>query len=332
MKKLVSVIITTYKGSDSLGRALESVLSQTYNNLEIIIVDDNGVGSEENLKTKEVISKFTDKRLKYIEHKTNLNGAVARNTGIKNSTGDFITFLDDDDFMFKERIEKMLKCILNNNKYGAVYSNVILTVDNKIEGQIIADKVLTDKDILLNEMAIGTGSNIFISRYILNKVKKFDETFKRHQDLEFMIRVCEFTDILNLNKNLVIKSTNSNNNMLNYENLKHTKKKYYNKFRENLNKLNKQEIDLFYMKNNEQLYNVAILTKNMKNIEEAKKELEKYRPLNFKEKLIYFIIKKKLFILLNIIRKSKKIKIYDRTINNKLNINSKELEYTISRM
>ena len=215
MSKLVSVIITTYKGSESIGRALDSVLNQTYKNLEIIIVDDNGIGSEENIKTKEVICKYNDKRLKYIEHEKNLNGAVARNTGIKNCIGEFITFLDDDDFMFEERVERMLKHLLINNKYDAIYSNVILTIDNKIKGQIIADKILTDKDILLNEMVIGTGSNIFISRRVLNKVKKFDERFKRHQDLEFMIRVCEFTSILNINENLVVKSTNSNTNIIN---------------------------------------------------------------------------------------------------------------------
>ena len=98
MDGLVSIIIPTYKGYDTLGRSVKSVLEQSYKNIEIIIVDDNGEGSENQIKTEDVLKSFlVDERVKYIKHKKNLNGSAARNTGFRHSNGEFIAFLDDDD-------------------------------------------------------------------------------------------------------------------------------------------------------------------------------------------------------------------------------------------
>ena len=98
VKPLVSVIIPTYKRSKSLNRAIDSVLSQTYPNIEIIVVDDNGKGSKYQLETEKSLEKYikTDK-IKYIIHDVNRNGSAARNTGFKHSRGEYINFLDDDD-------------------------------------------------------------------------------------------------------------------------------------------------------------------------------------------------------------------------------------------
>ena len=99
MKIKVSVIITTYKRADMLSRAINSVLNQTYKNIEVIVVDDNGNGSEYRLKTEIIMNKYSQiDNLKYIKHKENKNGSAARNTGIREATGDIICFLDDDDW------------------------------------------------------------------------------------------------------------------------------------------------------------------------------------------------------------------------------------------
>lgn len=324
MSILVSVIIPTYKGSNKLSRAIDSVLNQTYKDIEIVIVDDNGVNTIDSNKTELVINKYNDNRIKYIKHKVNLNGANARNTGIENCTGEYITFLDDDDFMLPKRIEKMLKLLLKNNEYQAIYSNVILANNTKIIGTVIADKILTEKDILLNEMSIGTGSNIFISRKILNKVSKFDENFTRHQDLEFMIRVCEYTNVLNINEFLVVKATNGADNSPSYKNMKNIKSIYYEKFKSNIKKLNEDEISKFYIKNTESLYIAAILSNNFKYVEEAKLELKKYKKLNIKEHFIYLIVKLRLLKIFMLIKNTlNKV----RPSIRKLSINSYEIEF-----
>ena len=109
MNKLVSVIITTYRRSDKIERAIESVLNQTYKNIEIIIVDDNSNEPEERKKTKKIVKKYSE--IKYIQNKENLGGALSRNVGIDNANGDFIAFLDDDDKYTEDKLKNNINVI-----------------------------------------------------------------------------------------------------------------------------------------------------------------------------------------------------------------------------
>ncbi|HBT4553067.1 TPA: glycosyltransferase family 2 protein, partial [Enterococcus faecium] len=80
----VSIIIPSYKGSNEILIAVWGALSQTVTSKEIIVVDDNGIGTEEQIKTKEKLQKFIkENKIKYFAHEKNLNGSAARNTGIK---------------------------------------------------------------------------------------------------------------------------------------------------------------------------------------------------------------------------------------------------------
>ena len=98
MNKLVSVIIPTYGGGEYLKRCIESVLAQTYPNIEVVVVDDNGLGTPNQLLTQKVMQEFKDDtRVKYVCHEINKNGSAARNTGFRNSKGEYICLLDDDD-------------------------------------------------------------------------------------------------------------------------------------------------------------------------------------------------------------------------------------------
>lgn len=96
MKK-VSIIIATYHRSNLISRAIKSAINQTYKNIEVIIVDDNQPGSIERNETQKIISQFNDSRIIYLQNRKNCGGAVSRNNGIKYATGDYISFLDDDD-------------------------------------------------------------------------------------------------------------------------------------------------------------------------------------------------------------------------------------------
>lgn len=105
---LVSVVITTYGRTDTLHRAIKSVLSQTYPNIEIIVVDDN---KDEQIR-KEVIktaSSIDDSRVKLVMNAVNMGGALARNEGIKAAKGKYIAFLDDDDEYLPLRVEKQVE-------------------------------------------------------------------------------------------------------------------------------------------------------------------------------------------------------------------------------
>ena len=123
-EKLITTIITTYKRSDTLPRAIKSVLNQTYKNIEIIVVDDNDSDSIYRKETTKIMQGFANNPVvKYICHSKNLNGANARNTGLKIAKGDFITFLDDDDEYVSNHFEKLIPILDNSpNNVGAIFS------------------------------------------------------------------------------------------------------------------------------------------------------------------------------------------------------------------
>ena len=110
MSEKVTIIIPTYKRSDKIERALKSAATQTYQNIEIIVVDDNANFPDERKQTAKIVKKFQNTRL--IQNQTNLGGALSRNEGIKHASGSFIVFLDDDDEFLPEKVEKQLDFML----------------------------------------------------------------------------------------------------------------------------------------------------------------------------------------------------------------------------
>lgn len=130
---MVSVVIPSYSRNLTLERAIESVLAQTYQNIEIIVVDDNPSDSEWRASTEKIMKKYANEpKIVYIQNEKNLGGSGARNEGIKMAKGEYIAFLDDDDEYFPERIEKQLNYFLENNsdKLALVFCDAVMTYDN----------------------------------------------------------------------------------------------------------------------------------------------------------------------------------------------------------
>ena len=108
----VSVIIATYRRNETLKRAIESVLNQTYNDIELIVVDDNA-DAEWNTEVSDTVNIYPG--VKYIQNKENKGSAMTRNIGISEAEGEFITFLDDDDIYLPEKIEHQLNDMIKHN-------------------------------------------------------------------------------------------------------------------------------------------------------------------------------------------------------------------------
>ena len=205
MNDLISVIIPTYGRSGFLINAVHSILNQTYENFEIIIVDDNGIGTDDQVNTFKKIESVLeiDRRIKYIPHDINLNGSAARNTGIKNSNGKYICFLDDDDEFEKEKLDLQYKRIQKSG-YKACYcghtriknKEIISEYTPSREGNILFE-------LLLHKIDACTGSTLMIDRSLLEQVKGFDVSFRRHQDYEFIARIAYHTNIAVVEKPLV---------------------------------------------------------------------------------------------------------------------------------
>lgn len=118
MQPLISVVISTYKREKELIRAIDSVLAQTYKNIEIIVVDDNGKNNEFQIKTEKIMRNYSQHRnIKYIPNEKNLGGALARNVGIENCNGEYIAFLDDDDQYYENKLKKQIQ-LFNLDKSG----------------------------------------------------------------------------------------------------------------------------------------------------------------------------------------------------------------------
>lgn len=112
MGYLVSIIMPTYKrGKSLLKRAVDSVLSQTYNNIELVVIDDNGGEALKSYhqEVEAFIRSYQDKRITYLWNRKNKGVSKSRNRGIEVARGTYITFLDDDDCYLPEKIEKQLE-------------------------------------------------------------------------------------------------------------------------------------------------------------------------------------------------------------------------------
>lgn len=287
----VSVIIPTHKGSNSINKALNSLVSQTYKDFEVIVVDDNGEGTDEQIKTQYAIQQY-EKTLdiKYCVHKSNKNGAAARNTGINRSCGEYIAFLDDDDFYLQSRLQSAVYELENSKKIDVLFCAVLIQRNGKLI-EIVKPDYSNDiqKTLILNTSMFGTGSNIFFRRSVIDDVKGFDETYSRRQDNEFLLRVLEAHSYVIINQTEIVKCNNGSANIPSYDKLKKANVKYYKDFEKCLNRLSKEELRIFYEHENERLFFCSLMKENSETKKMAKMELQKYRKLNLKE-LVQFVL------------------------------------------
>ncbi len=120
-KGLVSVVIPTYKRSTMLTRAIRSVVNQTYKNIEILVVDDNEPGDEYSIAAKDLINNLNYSQVRLVTQPKHINGAAARNAGIREAKGEYICFLDDDDLYMPNKIERQLEELSKkSNEVGGV--------------------------------------------------------------------------------------------------------------------------------------------------------------------------------------------------------------------
>ena len=188
---LITIVISTYKGEDGIRECVAAAMAQDYPFFEVVVVDDNGIGTESQIKTFERIKSFaTCNNFKYITHLRNINGSAARNTGIKNSKGTYIAFLDDDDILtldsIRLRYEKLSSMPAD---YGIVFSSFEQFDGSKKDYECIYD---FEGDILadyLSEKIHSPSSVLMVRKTVIDSIGLWDEEFKRHQDWEFVTRV-----------------------------------------------------------------------------------------------------------------------------------------------
>lgn len=187
---LVSVIIPTYKRSATLPRAIESVLNQTYRHIELLVVNDNEPEDEFTQYVKQITDKFkTDNRFQLIIQEKHVNGAVARNIGIKKAKGEYIAFLDDDDWWELNKIELQVNELKKlSPDWGGVSCKFSFYNSH---GEIIGRSLKYQdgyiyKDIL-NMMTEVCTCTLLLRHTALDDAGYFDENLLRNQDLQLTV-------------------------------------------------------------------------------------------------------------------------------------------------
>ena len=206
MNELVSIIIPTYKRNENLKKAIESILKQTYQNIEIIVVDDNNPNTEYRKKNEILMQSYIkNSKVKYIKHEKNKNGAAARNTGINAANGKYIGFLDDDDEFLPTKIEKQVDVLEKKREYNCVSCQIYR--NNKVKKQKINEKTLLE-DILSLKVSPITSTLLF-RKDTLQELHGFNETYRRHQDVEIMVRYLKNNKLTYIQEPLIIMGINN---------------------------------------------------------------------------------------------------------------------------
>lgn len=202
MKKspLVSVIIPTYNRPDLLSCAIRSVLDQTYENFEIIVINDYGEDVFDSVES------FKADSIKYLCHIKNLGLSCARNTGIKASKGKILCYLDDDDLFLPHHLEEVVKIFETHKDVNIVYTDAAyvnetikksqrLTVSEK--STFIGNEYSYRRLLIDNYIPINSFSH---RKAILKEIGSFDENLKSHEDWDFLIRLAKKYDFYYINK------------------------------------------------------------------------------------------------------------------------------------
>ncbi|HHD7875635.1 glycosyltransferase family 2 protein [Enterococcus faecium] len=297
----VSVIITTYGGEWKLKRAIHSILEQSYKNYEIIVVDDNPPKSKARIRTEEYLKQFVvEEKIKYIKHEYNKNGSAARNTGIKAACGEYLAFLDDDDYYLKDRLTVSFKYLEEHSMYDGVCVSVLKLKSGCLAGLVDSSGImtLTPRDLIVNQNVLGTGSNIFVRKSLVDSINGFDEKFNRFQDVEFMIRFCEKYKVGFINQFLIVKDI-AGYRVPSYEKIKASLIIFCSKFKNQIDALEELDKNRFWEDRFSYLFSLAIQGRNSKTVEEAKNQLKAIRTLSSREKLYakYFKVLKPLIQL-----------------------------------
>ena len=286
----VSVIIPTYGEPIYLEKTINSVQNQTLTSWELYVVDDNNPDSEARKKTEKIVAPFLlDSRIHLLKHPRNLNGANARNTGIREATGKYIAFLDSDDEYMPERLQKCFDVMeKQSDRIAAVYTGCEFRKSGNvyhIETNVKAGNYLIQT--LACTFMFCTGSNIFVRKSVVEEIDGFDGKFLRHQDYEFLARIFRNYDITAIPEVLVVKN-NENINLPNVQKMIDIKHQYLDKFDGFIKELPEADQKYIYHSQWLSIAEAAQRTKDRKTANEYYKKAANYGALTLKEQVRRF--------------------------------------------
>ena len=207
-RPLISVIINCYNGEKFIDKCIQSVLNQTYKYYEIIFWNNK---SEDN--SLSLIKKYNDSRLKIFDSKSHTNLSQARNEALKVSQGEYICFLDVDDYWDKNKLENQIETFKNKN-IGLSFTNFWYVKSSS--GEETKQKInlnfsegFTKKIIKKYEIVIST--IMFKSVFLKNNQIKFDEDYHIISDFDFVLKLSLITELYHLEQYLTYRHWHGEN-------------------------------------------------------------------------------------------------------------------------
>jgi glycosyltransferase involved in cell wall biosynthesis len=187
MSPTVSVVIPVFNRAAAVCRAIDSVLAQTCQDFEIIVVDDGSTDG-----TVEAVGRYADGRITLVRHDRNRGGSAARNTAIHAGSAPFVAFLDSDDEWLPTKLERQLEVFRRSgSQLGLVYSGFERILE---DGSLATHLPSYRGDLsrrLLTRNVVGGTSNGMVRRQVFGAVGGFDEALPSAQDVDLWLRICQ---------------------------------------------------------------------------------------------------------------------------------------------
>lgn len=185
----VSAIITTFNRERFLGAAIESVLSQTYRDFELLVLDNSSADG-----TAAIVARRTDPRIRYVRHRP-LTIAAARNLGLREARGEFVAFLDDDDEWLPPKLEHQVAALRRGSQsLGLVYGGFTWIDERGVEARThlptLRGRILTDL-LWQRDAFTGSASNPMMRAAALTTLGGFNEALVTSEDWELYLRLAE---------------------------------------------------------------------------------------------------------------------------------------------
>jgi glycosyltransferase involved in cell wall biosynthesis len=240
---LVSIVINCYNGEKYLRQSIESILDQSYQNLELIFWDNHSTD-----QSKNIIESYDDKRIKYFFSKNHTTLYQARNLALKKCKGDFICFLDADDYFIKNKIAKQL-LYFNNQKVGVIYSNYYRYYEDINKRKLLTNKLLPSGNLtqyILEESQISFMTVMIRKKSLDSLESNFDRKYSIIGDYDLLYRLSLNWDFCYIEEPLAVyrihKDNFSKNSILFIDELKDWYNKNYKFFKNKKNYIYKKII------------------------------------------------------------------------------------------
>ena len=194
MNSLVSVVMPTFKQQNFIKKAIQSVIMQTYKNWELIIIDNN-----KDNNTSEIVKSFKLNNVKIFKIKNKGCIAKSRNLGIKKSKGDWIAFLDSDDYWSHQKLELSIK-YANLSKANLIYHSLYSYNNSTNKKKVLEDKNINIKKPILNSLLkkgnLIANSSVLVKKKILEQIDLISEDNNKitWEDFDTWLRIAKVTD------------------------------------------------------------------------------------------------------------------------------------------